>query len=170
MPARVTGLLNALLLLNAPATERDFNVLRTALDLTFAFSFALDVAFSFALDVAFSFALDVAFSFFALRVAFRLELVSALLPTDLLRVLRVIVDRLRVLRALELVSALLPTDLLRVLRVIADRLRVLRAVERTTLPPELDRADERDIVGRALTRAPPPPRATPPACAAPPLA
>src|SRR5450756_1067090 len=106
MPARVTGLLNALLLLNAPATERDFNVLRTALDLTFAFSFALDVAFSFALDVA--------FSFFALRVAFRLELVSALLPTDLLRVLRVIVDRLRVLRALE-------------------RLR-----------PELDRADERD--------------------------
>src|SRR5665811_2339836 len=142
MPARVTGLLNALLLLNAPATERDFNVLRTALDLTFAFSFALDVAFSFALDVAFSFALDVAFSFFALRVAFRLELVSALLPTDLLRVLRVI----------------------------ADRLRVLRAVERTTLPPELDRADERDIVGRALTRAPPPPRATPPACAAPPLA
>src|SRR5450756_2010142 len=134
MPARVTGLLNALLLLNAPATERDFNVLRTALDLTFAFSFALDVAFSFALEVA--------FSFFALRVAFRLEVVSALLPTDLLRVLRVV----------------------------ADRLRVLRAVERTTLRPELDRADERDIVGRALTRAPPPPRATPPACAAPPLA
>src|SRR5450759_2079001 len=124
MPARVTGLLNALLLLNAPATERDFNVLRTALDLTFAFSFALDVAFSFALEVA--------FSFFALRVAFRLEVVSALLPTDLLRVLRVVADRLRVLRAVELVSALLPTDLLRVLRVIADRLRVLRAVERSS--------------------------------------
>src|SRR5450759_351439 len=134
MPARVTGLLNALLLLNAPATERDFNVLRTALDLTFAFSFALDVAFSFALDVA--------FSFFALRVAFRLEVVSALLPTDLLWVLRVV----------------------------ADRLRVLRAVERTTLPPELDRADERDIVDRVLTPAPPLPRATPPACAAPALA
>src|SRR5450756_1496464 len=123
MRARVFRSRNALLLLNAPATERDFNVLRTALDLTFAFSFALGVAFSFALDVAFSFftlrvafsfALDVAFSFFALRVAFRLEVVSALLPTDLLRVLRVI----------------------------ADRLRVLRAVER--LRPELDRADERD--------------------------
>jgi hypothetical protein len=125
MRARVFRLRNALLLRKAPATERDFNVLRTALDLTVAFSVALDVAVRV-----------------ALRVAFRLELVSALLPTDLLRVLRVI----------------------------ADRLRVLRAVERTTLRPELDRADERDIVGRALTRAPPPPRATPPACAAPPLA
>jgi hypothetical protein len=48
MRARVLGLCNALVLRNAPATEREFNVLRTAL----AFKFALGVACSLLLSGA----------------------------------------------------------------------------------------------------------------------
>jgi hypothetical protein len=103
MPARVLELLNALVLRNAPATERELNVFCTALDLTFALRVALGVMFR-----------D------ALLVAVRLELVSALPPTELLRV-------------------------------VTDRLPVLRGVERTTLARELERTDEWDIAGRALT-------------------
>src|ERR1039458_8101020 len=44
MRARVFGLRNAFRLRNAPATEREFNVSRTALDLTVEFSFVLNVA------------------------------------------------------------------------------------------------------------------------------
>ena len=104
--ARVLGLRNAPGVRNAPATEREFSVLRTALDLTPEFSFVLNVAVRA-----------------VLRAAFRLELVSARLPTELLEMLRVA----------------------------ADRLPVLRTVERVTLPPELGRADERDTADRALT-------------------
>ncbi len=44
MWARVRELRNALVLRNAPATEREFSVLRTARDLTFGFAFALRVS------------------------------------------------------------------------------------------------------------------------------
>jgi hypothetical protein len=89
MPARVTGLLSALVLRNAPATEPEFSVVRTALDLAVVFSVVLDVAFrvefSVVLDVAFrvdfSVVLDVAFRV-EFSVAFRLRLVSDLLPTE----------------------------------------------------------------------------------------
>jgi hypothetical protein len=91
---------------NAPATEREFNVSRTVLALTVEFSLVLNVAVRA-----------------VLRAEFRLELVSARLPTKLLEVLRVA----------------------------ADRLPALRVVERATLPPELGRADERDTAGLALT-------------------
>jgi hypothetical protein len=92
MRARVLELRNALVLRNAPATEREFNVLRTALVLTFALLVVLEVAFRV-----------------ALLVAFRLELVSVLLPTELLVVLRVAADRLPVLRGAE--RAAVPREL-----------------------------------------------------------
>ena len=65
---RLLGSRNALVLRNAPATEREFNVLRTALDLTFA----LRVAFP-AVRVAFP----------ALRVAFPVVWSGVLWPTEL---------------------------------------------------------------------------------------
>jgi hypothetical protein len=72
---RLLGSRNALVLRNAPATEREFNVLRTALDLTFA----LRVAFP-AVRVAFP-AVRVAFP--ALRVAFPVVWSGVLWPTEL---------------------------------------------------------------------------------------
>jgi hypothetical protein len=79
MRARVFGLRNALRLLNAPATVREFNVSRTALALTVEFSLVLNVA-----------------ALVVLRVAFRL--VSALLPAGLVGALRGIAARAPVLR------------------------------------------------------------------------
>jgi len=58
---RLLGSRHALVLRNAPATEREFNVLRTALDLTFA----------------------VRVTFPALRVAFPVVLSGVLWPTAL---------------------------------------------------------------------------------------
>src|ERR1039458_3480416 len=110
MRARVLGLLNALLLRNAPATEREFSVLRTSLDFTALFSFVLNVAFRF-----------------AFCLAFRPEFVRALVLTDLLGVLRVAADRLRVLRAV--VRATLPLELDR-----ADEWDIAR-LELTCEPP-----------------------------------
>jgi hypothetical protein len=49
MPARVLALRNALLLLKAPATERERSVLRTAADLTFAFTFVVRAVLRLAL-------------------------------------------------------------------------------------------------------------------------
>jgi len=65
MPARVTGFRSALVLRNAPATELEFKVLRTALVLAVAFKVALEVAFRVALSVV------------------RLGLLSVLPPTEL---------------------------------------------------------------------------------------
>jgi len=48
MPARVLALRNALLLLKAPATELERSVLRTAVDLTFAFRFVVRGVLRFA--------------------------------------------------------------------------------------------------------------------------
>jgi hypothetical protein len=81
MRARLFGLRNALLLRNAPATEGEFNVLRTARVLTFAFGAAPGVA----IRVAF-------------RVVSRLKLVGARLPTESPGVLRVAADGLVALR------------------------------------------------------------------------
>jgi hypothetical protein len=47
--ARILALRNALVLRNAPATAPEFNVLRTARDLTFEFAFALRVSLPFEL-------------------------------------------------------------------------------------------------------------------------
>ncbi len=79
MRERASGFRSALWLCNASATEREFNVLRTALDLALTFSLALGVTFCPALRVAFR---------LALRVTFRLELSGALRLTDLFEVLR----------------------------------------------------------------------------------
>jgi hypothetical protein len=51
MPARVLAFRNALLLLKAPATVRDRSVLRTALDLTFAFRFVVRAVLRLALVI-----------------------------------------------------------------------------------------------------------------------
>src|SRR6267378_444676 len=56
--ARVFGLCSAVLLRNAPATAREFNAFRTALDLTLALR--LKLAFRPGLSVALRFALNVA--------------------------------------------------------------------------------------------------------------
>jgi hypothetical protein len=55
MRARVFGLRNALRLCNAPETEREFNVSRTALALTVEFSLVLNVAVRAVLRVAVGF-------------------------------------------------------------------------------------------------------------------
>jgi len=69
---RLLGSRNALVLRNTPATEREFNVLRTALDLTFA----------------------VRVTFPALRVAFPVVLGGVLWPTALFAGVWVAKDRL----------------------------------------------------------------------------
>ncbi len=71
--ARVLALRNALLLLKAPATERERSVLRTAADLTFAFRFVVR-AFRFVVR-AFRFVVR-AFRF-VVRAVLRLELTTA---------------------------------------------------------------------------------------------
>jgi hypothetical protein len=79
MRARIFGLRNAFRLCNAPATEREFNVSRTALALAVEFSLVLNVAFRVVLRVAFRF-------------------VSALVPARLVGALRVTAVRVPVLR------------------------------------------------------------------------
>lgn len=89
MRARLFALRNTLVLRNAPATEREPSVLRTALDCKLALRVELSVVFRV-----------------ALLVAALLELVNALRPTELLRV---VTDRLPVLRDVE--RATLPREL-----------------------------------------------------------
>jgi hypothetical protein len=52
MAARAAGLRSAVLLCNAPATEREFNTFRTARDLTFALRFPLTAALRLAFNPA----------------------------------------------------------------------------------------------------------------------
>jgi hypothetical protein len=81
MSARLCGLRNALLLRKAPATEEEFNVLRTARVLRFAFGLAPGVA-----------------TRFSSRVVFRPDSVGGRLPTALLGALRVAAGRSAALR------------------------------------------------------------------------
>jgi hypothetical protein len=119
MPARVVGSRNALVLRNAPATEPKFKVLRTALVLAVAFNLAPPGVVLPNVDVA----LRVAFRvLLRVDVAFRVELISDLLPMERPRVLWTAKDRVRENERPVLGWANLPTERLGALWTAKDRL------------------------------------------------